>query len=318
MGKLNSFLHNLKVFDLVVVIFFSFLILINIVFHNKVEHWFFFILLDLCVIIFAFSIAYLENRFDNRSRFIGIVHYSYIAPLILITFKEVYFLIKPIRGGDYDYLLIQIDRWMFGTDPTKFLYQFAHPVLTEILQIVYGLFYFLPVILALALLKEKRFVAIDYTIFTVVYGFYLSYLGYFTLPGIGPRFTLHNFDNINTELPGIFLTNFLRECVNIGESIPSGTLNPADVVQRDIFPSGHTMITLIVIYLSVKLKSYSRYFLVPVGTLLIFATVYLRYHYVIDLVGGALLMIFSVWSGKHIFNWWQKKTGREEFDYSKY
>ncbi len=82
----------------------------------------------------------------------------------------------------------------------------------------------------------------------------MSYLGYFIWPGIGPRFTLHNFETINQDLPGLFLTNFLREIVNSGESIPAGTSNPAEVVQRDIFPSGHTMITLIVMYLSFRLK----------------------------------------------------------------
>jgi membrane-associated phospholipid phosphatase len=226
-------------------------------------------------------------------------------------------MIKPIRQQDYDQLFIQIDRWIFGTNPTHFLYQFSHPLITEILQIVYGMFYLLPIILGLSLLRRNRYLAMDYAVFSIVYGFYLSYLGYFSLPGIGPRFTLHNFDTINEVLPGIFLTNFLREFVNLGESIPYGTVNPAEVVQRDIFPSGHTMITLIIMYLSVRLKSRSKYFLLPIGTLLIIATVYLWYHYVIDLIAGLLFMILSVWSGRYIFNWWRRKTGQEEFYYSK-
>ena len=130
-----------------------------------------------------------------------------------------------------------------------------NPVLTEILQIVYGMFYLLPILLGLFLLRKKRYVAMDYGVFIIIYGFYLSYLGYFIWPGIGPRFTLHNFETINQDLPGLFLTNFLREITNSGESIPAGTLNPAEVVQRDIFPSGHTMITLLVMYLSVRLKA---------------------------------------------------------------
>jgi membrane-associated phospholipid phosphatase len=149
----------------------------------------------------------------------------------------------------------------------------------------------------------------------VIYGFYLSYLGYFLLPGIGPRFTLHDFNTMNQTLPGLYLTNFLREMTNVGEGIPAGTLNPAAIVQRDVFPSGHTMITLIVMYLSVKLKSRSRFFFIPVGSLLIFSTVYLWYHYVIDLIGGLIFMIFSLWSGKIFFNWWQRKIGRQEFEY---
>jgi membrane-associated phospholipid phosphatase len=316
MKLINSFLKHLKAFDLVVVIFFVLLILINIIYRDRIEEWDILVLMNIGIILFAFTIAFLENKYE-KTKIWNVIHYWYIAPLILVTFKELYLMIYPIRQKDYDYLFIEIDRWMFGTDPTHFLYQFSHPVITEILQIVYGMFYLLPIILALFLLKNKRFLATDYAVFSVIYGFYLSYLGYFTLPGIGPRFTLHNFATINEDLPGLFLTNFLREYVNMGESIPSGTPNPAEVVQRDIFPSGHTMITLIVMYLSVKLKSRSRYFFIPIGSLLIFATVYLWYHYVIDLIGGLVFMIFSVWSGKYIFNWWRRKIGLEEFDYNK-
>lgn len=315
MNKLKPFVKHLKAFDLVVVVFFILLTLINIIYRDRVEQWLIFIFLNTGIISFAFLIAFLETRYESRVW--RIIHYWYIAPLVLITFKELYFLIKPIRQVDYDYLFIEIDRWIFGTDPTYFLYQFSHPVITEILQIIYGMFYLLPLLLTLFLLKKKRYLATDFAVFSIIYGFYLSYLGYFVLPGIGPRFALHDFETINEVLPGLFLTNILREIVNMGESIPSGTPNPAEVVQRDVFPSGHTMITLIVMYLSVRLRSRSRFFFVPVGSLLILATVYLWYHYVIDLIGGLVFMVFSVWSGKYIFNWWQRKIGKEEFEYDK-
>jgi membrane-associated phospholipid phosphatase len=315
MKFIKSFLRNLKAFDLVVVVFFILLTLINIIYKERVEQWLIFVFINTGVILFAFIIAFLENKYD--ARIWRVLHYWYVAPLILVTFKELYFMIKPIRQQDYDYLFIEIDRWIFGTDPTHFLYQFSHPVITEILQIVYGSFYLLPLLLGLFLLKNKRYLAMDFAVFCVIYGFYLSYIGYFALPGIGPRFTLHNFETMNEDLPGIFLTNTLREFVNSGESIPAGTPNPAEVVQRDVFPSGHTMITLIIMYLSVRLKSRSKYFFVPVGSLLIIATVYLWYHYVIDLIAGMVFMIFSVWSGKYIFNWWRRKIRQKEFEYDK-
>jgi membrane-associated phospholipid phosphatase len=313
--KLKSFLKKLKAFDLIVIIFFILLSIINIIYRNDVPQWRIFLVYNTGIILFTFMVAYFEDKYNNA--FWRILHYWYIAPLILFTFKEIYFMIKPIRKHDYDYLFIEIDRMIFGGDPTVFMYQFANPVITEILQIVYGLFYFLPIILALFLLKYKRYLAVDFTVFSVVYGFYLSYLGYFALPGVGPRFTLHDFELLNTELPGLFLTNYLRELTNIGESIPTGTPNPLEVVQRDIFPSGHTMITLIVMYLALRFRSKVNYFLIPVGTLLIISTVYLRYHYVIDLVGGAAFAAFSLWTGKFIFNWWRRKVGKEELDYRK-
>lgn len=315
MKTIKSFIKTLKAYDLVVVVFYIFLIIMNIIFYDKIRYASSWILVNIGVIVFAFMIAFLEDK--QNLRVWRIIHYWYIAPLILLTFKQLYFMIKPIRVQDYDWLFIKIDYWMFGANPTQVLQKMAFPLLTEILQIVYGMFYLLPIILALVLLRKRKYLALDFAIFSIVYGFFLSYLGYFALPGIGPRFTLHNFSQLDTQLPGLLLTKYLREFVNLGESITSTTVNPAEFVQRDVFPSGHTMITLIVMYLSVRLKSRSRYFFIPVGSLLIFATVYLQYHYVIDLVGGLIFMMFSVWSGKHLFNWWRKKTGYEEFQYSK-
>jgi len=315
MVKAKEYVRHLKAFDVVVVAFYIVLTLLNIIFHSRVEHWWLWIIINMGTILLAFTLAYLETKYENK--FWISLHYWYIVPLVLLTFKEIYFMVKPIRIYDYDHIFISIDRWMFGTDPTHLLYKISTPVLTEILQIIYGMFYLLPIIFGLVLLRKKRFIEMDFSMFTVFYGFCLSYLGYFLLPGIGPRFTLHDFSALNTQLPGLFLTNILRDFVNIGESIPPGTPNPAEIVQRDIFPSGHTMITLIVIYLSVKLKSRSKYFFVPVGSLLIFSTVYLRYHYVIDLIGGLAFMIFTVWSAKYIFNRWRKQIGKPEFHYDK-
>ncbi len=316
MEIIKTFLVKLKAYDLVVVVFYLFLIAINLIFRDRIEHWLFWVLVNFGIFLLTFIIAYFENRYNNR--FWRIVHYWYIAPLILLTFKELYFLVEPIRQKDYDWLFIKIDRWMFGTDPTTFLLKYSFPLLTEILQIVYSSFYLLPIILGLALLVDRRYVALDYAVFCVIYGFYLSYLGYFILPGIGPRFTLQYFANLNQQLPGLFFTPYLRAFIDSAESIPPGTVNPAALVQRDVFPSGHTMITLIVMYLSVRLKSRSRYFFVPVGTLLIFATVYLWYHYVIDLVGGLSFMMFAMWTGRYIFNWWRSVQGLEKFQYGKF
>jgi membrane-associated phospholipid phosphatase len=312
MQKNFQVINKLKAYDFIVISFFIFLIILNLLFHSRIENWQTFILLNLLTIIFVFLLAYTAETY--RYKILRIIHYLYLIPLVLLTFKEIYFLIRPLRPNDYDQLLINIDRWIFGVDPTVFLYNFSHPILTEMLQIIYGMFYFLPIILGLVLLKKRKLVEADFAIFTIIFGFFLSYIGYFALPAIGPRFTLHEFQNENVEMPGILVTGFLRNVTNTVESIPQGTPNPESIVQRDVFPSGHTMITLVVIFLSIKLKSRSRFFLIPVGTLLIFATVYLRYHYVIDLIGGLAFMLFCVFTAPKIFNWWSKLTGRPELN----
>lgn len=314
--KLYRYLINkLRPTDLLVIVFYTFLTIINLIFHDKIDNWLTHVLLNILLIIFISSLAAVTDK--SKHVILQQIHYWYIVPLIFATFKELHFMIEPMRGVIYDDLLIKIDRFIFGFDPTIMLYKIANPFLTELLQIVYGTFFFLPVILGIDLMIRNKDRQFCYMTFIIVLGFFLSYVGYILLPAIGPRFTLHDFDNTNTELPGLFITNFLREIVNAGESIPAGTPNPALVVQRDAFPSGHTQMTLLVMYLSVKFKSGTRYFFLINGSLLIFATVYLRYHYVVDLIGGTIFMIFTLWSGLKIYNYIAKLQSKEKFEYPK-
>ena len=115
------------------------------------------------------------------------------------------------------------------------------------------------------------------------------------MPAIGPRFTLHEFGTLNSELPGLWLTDFFRELVNLGGGVSSDTPNPAEIVNRDCMPSGHTMMTLISIICAFKLKSCYKWLILVIGISLIFSTVYLRYHYVVDVIAGIGFAIITMW-----------------------
>jgi membrane-associated phospholipid phosphatase len=153
-----------------------------------------------------------------------------------------------------------------------------------------------------------------YFMFTCVFGFFLSYLGYFALPAVGPRFTLHDFSALDKELPGVLLTPYLRWFVNAGESVPMGVPNAVALAgtQRDVFPSGHTMMTLVLIYLSARFKVRSRWMLYVTGALLIVATVYERYHYVVDLIAGVVWMIICVVLSPHLYRFIKTRLGTME------
>ena len=138
--------------------------------------------------------------------------------------------------------------------------------------------------------------------FMIVYGLLLSYLGYFTLPGIGPRFTLFDFWSITKDLPGLFFTEPIRWFINHAENItPTMTsVEAAKAVTRDVFPSGHTEITLISILIGFRFKAKSRWWILVIGSGLIFSTVYLRYHYFIDLIAGAATAVFAFYTTKPV------------------
>jgi membrane-associated phospholipid phosphatase len=215
--------------------------------------------------------------------------------MVFFCFKEIYLIMISLNHGLYDSYLINADYFIFGLNPTQYLKSFSNPFLTEILQIVYGLFYAMPVIYALELYLWHRYEELKYAMFVIFFGFYLSFIGYVMIPAIGPRFTLHDFHLMDTELPGLFIADKIRDFINFGESIPKNIPNPQDFAQRDAFPSGHTIIIILITYLSHKIKSNSFYFYLPFSMLMIFSTVYLRYHYVVDLIGGIPVVLFTIY-----------------------
>jgi membrane-associated phospholipid phosphatase len=313
MKFIKTALQKLSAVDVTIITFLSLLTIANAIFSYIVPRAFLFILLNFCLIALIYVGASLYT--GKPAKAIKLIHWFYPYALIFITFKELYNMIKPLRPLDYDWLLMKIDHHIFGFNPTWMLHNIANPVLTEILQISYTSFYIIPFILALFLYCQKQELKAEYVVFSVVYGFFLSYIAYFLLPAVGPRFTLHDFARTDETLGGLWITPIFREWINSGESIPHGTLHPATIVQRDVFPSGHTMMTAIVMYLSVKFKSNAKYIVLPLGSLLIFSTVYLRYHYVIDVIAGMTCMVFSVWSSKKVFNYYQRLSGRTQVNY---
>lgn len=281
--------------DVLIIAFFALLSVLNVLFSARIPHWWLMVLINVAVIILICLLGWARHTTGNRV--LALAHDWHVAPTVFFTFKELYFMIKPMHlGSDYDDWLIAADRWLFGVDPTHWLMQFATPWATEILQIAYTLFYLLFIILGVELYARKEKEFFHYFMFTCVLGFYLSYLGYFFLPAVGPRFTLHDFSALDRDLPGVWLTPFLRRFVNFGGSVPMGVPNDAAIAgtQRDVFPSGHTMMTLVLMYLSVRYRIRLRWFVLITGSLLILATVYERYHYVVDLIGGAACMMICV------------------------
>jgi membrane-associated phospholipid phosphatase len=308
-------LKLLKPVDFIVVFFHALLLTLTLGFAGRIPLWPLLGGYNFCLVVFIFFAAHKTSQTKSEGEASPWKHIRiwYLLPMIVTTYKQIYVLVPAVRPGLYDEVLIAADKILFGTAPSVFLQSIASPWLTEFLQITYVSFYLLPLLLAVALLRRKRKQAFDYTTFSVMYGFFLSYLGYFIIPAVGPRFTLHDFYAINTELPGLLFTNAIREFVNVGAGTSSHNPGAANLVQRDVFPSGHTLVTLVSIYLAIRFRTRTRYVLIPVGLLLIFSTVYLRYHYAVDVLGGFAFFGITMGTGHWIFNRWQVYRGRPPF-----
>ena len=295
---MHRFTRNLRPIDTLILFFLVCLSAAYAFTAASLGDWMAFFLLNAVIVAAVRAAASMQARPGA----VQVAYDFYPVVMILVVFKEVHVLIQSMGRTDLDPVFIAIDRALFGLDPTVWIAQFATPILTEVLQFSYVSYYALMLGLGFELYARKESGRFSLAIFTILYGFFLSYVGYILFPAVGPRFTLHDFSNLNAELPGLWFSAALRDFINAGESIPKGAQNALALAQRDAFPSGHTQMTLIVIYYATVFSTRSRYIIYLLGTLLIISTVYLRYHYVIDLVGGAALMVVTVRTAPKLFS----------------
>ncbi len=198
---------------------------------------------------------------------------------------------------DIDPYLIRIDFFLFGVHPTVWMERWITPWLTDMMSLAYLSYYFLPLILVLTLSLRGRTEEFRQTMFVLTFGYYLSFIGYILFPAIGPRFTQVHLYSVPLE--GSFITDFVREALNVLEHN-----------KRDCMPSGHTQIALTVLFLARRYEKTIFTLFLPVVCGLILSTVYLRYHYVIDLIAGTTLAIGCILIAPQLYRMWKVEGGR--------
>jgi membrane-associated phospholipid phosphatase len=206
-------------------------------------------------------------------------HLSIIATVVtvLLIFNSLGPLIAGLHTTTFDSFLIAVDHAIFGVHPTVWLERLISPALSSLLQFAYISYYFIPVSLGVVLIAGRRFGEFEEVLFGILLCFYLSYIGYLLVPAIGPRFTLNHLQTGDLQV-----SPFIKSIQD--------TLNGLEKNKTDAFPSGHTAVSLMSLYYAWQKREKKLFaVLVPAVAGLIISTVYLRYHYVIDVIAGIAL-----------------------------
>lgn len=190
-------------------------------------------------------------------------------------------LFKAIRqvwiGHSADAALLRLDRWLWGgaSLPERLL-GWERPWLSEVLSAGYFLFYFV-VLLPAIVFSIRRREPEARVFFAGLSAMYLiGFIGYVLVPAGGPYLAFP--EVFAYPVHGGAITAFLAGVVKNG------------ITGMDVFPSLHAGIGVYVLGFF-ALGGYRRtaLLLAPVVTALVLATVYLRYHYGIDLLWGLAL-----------------------------
>jgi hypothetical protein len=199
----------------------------------------------------------------------------YPLPFVASCYKEMALFVPAVRGSNCDHSLANLDYRIWGANPTVWIERWHNPILTEFLQYVYTLFIPAVLLVAVLLWRKQRFAEFQYYAFLIALGFLTSYIGYLAVPARGPRFLLKDLQHF--PLYGLWLFRGMQRILDQLES-----------AHYDCFPSGHTELTILAWWGSRMISSRLFRIYCVYTPCIIFATVYLRYHYTVDLMAGAV------------------------------
>lgn len=289
---------------LITVSFLISLLVLTFIFYQKLPYANTLILTYISLLVIQ-AILLKDYKYILSSKKSGAVEYirNLVFPVICVflIFDSLEWLVHYINPEDIDPLLIHLDYLIFNNHPTVMLEAFHVPVLTDILQISYTSYYFLPIFLGIVLKLGKMDIGFNRSLFLILFCFYLSFIGYLLFPALGPRYTLNHLQAF--DLKGLFATEAIQSL-----------LNKLEGIKRDAFPSGHTAVTLVVSTLAYRYHKGYFYATLPVVAMLIFATVYCRYHYVVDVIGGVLLTWATFFIGERFYVYWEYRNERDHIN----
>jgi membrane-associated phospholipid phosphatase len=301
------FVFKLRLEEFLALVLLIPMIFFMIIYHDKegfrpsnVER---FIITGLVFILFL-GILKLKNLKILPKSKIGIV-IKYILTFLRETlpflfcisiYTNMHDMVHLVNPNDIDSILIAWDEYLLGGQPALYLEQFITPNLTDLMYFSYSSFLIYILLFSLYLYVNKQHVAFRETLVSVILTFYIGYIGYVIFPAVGPKFSMANL--FETSLSGNYITDKLSFIMNYEIS---------EYTRRDCFPSLHNGIILLILLFAFKHKKTYGFIFLPFAVALFISTLYLRYHYFVDMIAGFLLAIVMFYSGPLLNKWWEMK-----------
>lgn len=203
-----------------------------------------------------------------------------IYPILMnVLFVNMRWVSPLINEGKRDAVLWELDKIIAGGSLSIRMQSIVSPPLTELMSLFY--IFFMPYLFLsmIAYLFSKPAQArVFYSGLFSLYG--IGYMGYTLVPAIGPYIIYAT--EFSIPLTGYLLTETLKDWY------PSGTN------YTDIFPSLHCAVSAYILFSDAMWHRRRFYlFLIPCIGIWI-STLYLRYHYFVDIIAGAVVAAIAL------------------------
>jgi len=204
--------------------------------------------------------------------------------LPVATVVAVFMLLEQVIVGvnarRWDPVFAAIDaRWFASLEPAWRNAFGRAPAFTDAVYLAYVSYYLLPI--AAAVVAHRRGPApFEAAVLAILVAFYGQFLGYLLFPTAGPRLPLGEEARV---VGGGAISDAVR-----------AFLHAAERTQLDAFPSGHTAVALVSAAIAARSAPRWTAAFVAWAAAVVFSTVYIHVHYVIDVVAGAALAAASL------------------------
>ncbi|MBI9066295.1 MAG: phosphatase PAP2 family protein [Salinivirgaceae bacterium] len=215
--------------------------------------------------------------------------------LCILIYTNMHNMVHLINPNDIDPLLIKIDEFLLGVQPGIWLEQFISKPMTDYMYFSYSMFFIYPMLLPAILYFKGDYKNFRTVLAGTILTFYVGYIGYVIFPAVGPKFTLSHLFSVH--LDGGIITDKISHIINYEIS---------EYTRRDCFPSLHNGVTMLTLLFSFKYLRWFFYIVLPFAISLFIATLYLRYHYFIDMLAGYVLALSMFLFAPKLESAWNK------------
>jgi len=199
--------------------------------------------------------------------------------------------------------LIAADRWLFGIDPSVWIEKFAHPSLTLFLTVIYVAFFLYMPVLFIFLYRMPNRRGLREFLLSLVIACFWGYLGYTLVPAIGPQFTLRT--SYKTDLWDNTTGKIAQEALSFWD---------VNRIPKDCFPSMHVCLSVLSLLFAWRFVRFLFWIFLPCVIALIISTIYLRYHYVVDVFAGLAIAFICYWLTPTILTFWNNLLEQTDAD----
>jgi membrane-associated phospholipid phosphatase len=198
-------------------------------------------------------------------------------------------LIPLINKANYDDLLFNIDKIIFfGNSPTLEMLKIRSAAFTKLMYLGYTSFYAaFPVSFAAAFLSKYK-EEVRRLIFGILAIYFIGMIFYYLVPALGPLFYT---PDLFSHIPNIWKDILWEGHLAIQNN--TATFAPTPFLGVAAFPSLHAAHMIFLFLVARHYHKWLFYIYIPWTAILCMATIFMGWHYVIDLIAGAIVAIFS-------------------------